>query len=225
MPDRESSPPAGPGRAEQALVAAMAGAAVVGFAAVHGARTALASLAVMAVSLAWRPARLPRWVLRTAPGVLRVALGSVFLMRAGLTLYPVLDDERVALVALVAGSLLVPLLTAAVLGTRVWKPALAAVPLSIALVAVASFDPSPGVRWVQVTEALLCLAYLIVALPRVESPVRPRAPWMRAATAYMPKVGGQRITLSTPARQNARTTRSMDSSLPRPGRRFSAGTP
>ena len=141
MPERDPVPPVVPVRAEQALVAAMAAAAIVGFAAVHGARMALASLVVIAVSLVWRPARLPRWAMRPAPGILRVALGSVFLMRAGLTLYPVLDDERVALVALVTGSLLVPLLAAAVLGTRVWKPALAAVPLSIGLLAPACVGP------------------------------------------------------------------------------------
>jgi hypothetical protein len=179
-------------------VAALAAAAIVGFAAVHGARMALASLAVIAVSVVWRPARLPRWVRRPAPGVLRVALGSVFLMRAGLTLYPVLDDERVSLVALVTGSLLVPLLAAAVLGTRVWKPALAAVPLSIGLLAVASFDPSPGVRWAQVTEALLGLAYLALALPRVESPIRRRAPWPRAAAlaGFALVAGGMAVLLT-----------------------------
>ena len=42
------------------------------------------------------------------------------------------------------------------------------------------------------------------------------APWMRAATPNMPKVGGQTMTLSVPARQNTRTSRSMASSLPRP---------
>ena len=198
MPERDPAPPVAPVRAEQALVAAMAGAAIVGFAAVHGARTALASLVVIALSLAWRPARLPRWVMRVAPGVLRVALGSVFLMRAGLTLYPVLDDERVAMVALVTGSLLVPLLAAAVLGTRVWRPALAAVPLSISLLAVASFDPSPGVRWAQVTGALLALAYLAIALPRVESPIRARAPWPRAAAlgGFALAAGGMAVLLA-----------------------------
>jgi hypothetical protein len=176
----------------------MAGAAIVGFAAVHGARMALASLAVIVVSLVWRPARLPRWVMRAAPGVLRVALGSVFLMRAGLTLYPVLDDERVAMVALVTGSLIVPLLAAAVLGTRVWRPALAALPLSIALLAVASFDPSPSVRWAQVTGALLGLAYLAIVLPRIESPVRPRGPWPRvAALAGFALVAGGMAVLLT----------------------------
>jgi len=41
------------------------------------------------------------------------------------------------------------------------------------------------------------------------------APCSRAATAYMPKVGGQHTTLSLPGRQKARTSRSMASSLPR----------
>jgi len=181
VPEREGDGPAHPGRGEQSMVAAMAAAAIVGFAAVHGARLALTSLAVVVLSLLWRPARLPRWMMRAAPGVLRVALGSVFLMRAGLTLYPVLDDERVAMVALVTGSVLVPLLAAAVLGTRLWRPPLAAVPLSIGLLAVASFDPSPGVRWAQVTGALLMLAYLAVGLPRVESPIRARGSRRRAA--------------------------------------------
>ena len=54
---------------------------------------------------------------------------------------------------------------------------------------------------------------------------RTAAPWMRAATAYMPKVGGQMTTLSTPARQKPRTSRSMDSSLPRPGSSCCSGTP
>ena len=45
---------------------------------------------------------------------------------------------------------------------------------------------------------------------------RTAAPWMRAATAYMPKVGGQTTTESCPATQNTRVTRSMASSLPRP---------
>lgn len=196
MPEREKAAAVVPGRGEQTLVAAMAGAAIVGFAAVHGAHMALASLIAVALSLAWRPARLPRWVTRFAPGILRVALGSVFLMRAGLTIYPVLDDERVALVALVTGSLLVPLLAAAVLGTRVWKPALAAVPLSIALLAVASFDPSPGVRWAQVTEAFLGLAYLAIALPRVESPIRaPRRGPRTAALAGFALMAGAVVVL------------------------------
>ena len=39
---------------------------------------------------------------------------------------------------------------------------------------------------------------------------------MRAATAYMPKVGGQITMLSTPARQKIRISRSMASSLPAP---------
>jgi hypothetical protein len=181
VPDRGSRPRLRRERLEQVLVAAMAGAAIVAFVAVHGARKALPSMVLVGVSLAWRPSRLPRWVTRPAPGILRIALGCVFLMRAGLTLYPVLDDERVARVALVTGSLLVPLLAAAVLGTRIWPPALGAVPLSIALLVVASFDPSPGVRWVQVLEALLGLAYLAIALPRVESPIRARRPWPRAA--------------------------------------------
>jgi transglutaminase-like putative cysteine protease len=180
------------------LVAAMAAAAIVGFAAVHGARFALLSLTIVVLSLAWRPSRLPRWVMRVAPGVLRVALGSVFLMRAGLTLYPVLDDERVALVALVIGSILVPLLAAGVLGTRLWPPPLAAVPLSIGLLVVASFDASPGVRWAQVTEALLILAYLAGGLPRVESPVRARGPWRRTATlsAFALVAGGIAVLLA-----------------------------
>src|SRR6266702_8283524 len=41
---------------------------------------------------------------------------------------------------------------------------------------------------------------------------------MRAATEYIPKVGGQITTLSSPARQNPRTSRSIASSLPRPTR-------
>src|SRR6266852_3555133 len=49
---------------------------------------------------------------------------------------------------------------AAVHGTRRWRPALGAVPLSIAVVAVASFDPGTGVRVAQTVEALLVLAYL-----------------------------------------------------------------
>ena len=36
-----------------------------------------------------------RLVVRRLAAILRVALGSVFLMRAGLTLYPVLDDELI----------------------------------------------------------------------------------------------------------------------------------
>ena len=169
MPERALV--AGPSRLDQALVVAMAATAVVGFSAVQGARIALAGLVPIALSLAWRPARLPRWVARPAPGILRVALGAVFLMRAGFTIYPVLDDDRIAGLALIAGSLLVPLLAAAVLGTRMWRPALGAIPLAIALLAVASYDPSPRVRGAQVTEALLGLAYLAVAIPRVEPPV------------------------------------------------------
>ena len=48
---------------------------------------------------------------------------------------------------------------------------------------------------------------------------------MRAATLYMPKVGGQMTTLSVPARQKARTSRSIASSLPRPTSTWLAGTP
>ena len=136
--------------------------------------------------------------MRVAPGVLRVALGSVFLMRAGLTLYPVLDDERVAMVALVTGSLLVPCWRRPCSGTRVWRPALAALPLSIALLAVASFDPSPGVRWAQVTGALLGLVYLAIALPRVESPVRPRTAWTRLAGAGRVRPRGGRDGRAAP---------------------------
>jgi len=207
VPEREADRPSGPRGGEQSppptrwwpqvLVAGIAGAAIVGFAAVRGARFALLSLAVVALSLAWRPARLPRWVMRASPGVLRVALGSVFLMRAGLTVYPLLDDEQVAMVARVTGSILVPLLAAAVLGTRLWRPPLAAVPLSIGLLAVASFDPNPGVRWAQVTEALLILAYLAAGLPRVESPIRSRGPWRRTATlaAFSLVAGGVAVLL------------------------------
>jgi len=171
----------GIGRAEQALVAAMAVAAVVGYATVHGAHLALLALPVAALSLVWRPPSLPRWVTRPAPAVVRIALGAVFLMRVAMTLYPVLDDERVARIALFTGALLVPILAAAVLGTRVWRPALGAVPLSIALVAVASFDPSAGVRVAQTVEALLVLAYLAVGIPRVEPPAGRRRPGARAA--------------------------------------------
>ena len=42
------------------------------------------------------------------------------------------------------------------------------------------------------------------------------APWIRAATSYMPNVGGNTMMRSCCARQNARTSRSMASSLPRP---------
>jgi hypothetical protein len=169
------------GRAEHALVAAMAAAVVVGFAVVQGAYWALAALAPIALSLAWRPARVPRWVGRPAPAIVRVALASVFVMRAGLTIYPLFDDERVAAVALILGSVLVPLLALAVLGTRVWRPAWAAVPLAIALLVVVSFDPGPRVRGVQVAATLLGLAYLVVALRRHDPPVGGRRVAARAA--------------------------------------------
>jgi transglutaminase-like putative cysteine protease len=179
----------GPGRAEQALVAAMAATAVIGVAAVHGARPALLSLPMIALSLVWRPATLPGWIARPAPRVVRVALAAVFLMRAAMTLYPVLDDERVARVALATGSLLVPLLAASVLGTRRWRPALGAVPLSIALVAVASFVPGESVRAAQVVEALLAMAYLAVAIPRLEPPTGRRRTGPRAAALAVFAVG------------------------------------
>ena len=51
------------------------------------------------------------------------------------------------------------------------------------------------------------------------------APWMRAATAYMANVGGHTSTASRPARQNARTRRSIASSLPRPARIDSGAAP
>ena len=54
---------------------------------------------------------------------------------------------------------------------------------------------------------------------------RTAAPWIRAATAYMPKVGGQTITVSMRAAQNARVRRSIASSLPRPTRTCSGATP
>jgi protein-glutamine gamma-glutamyltransferase len=181
VPEPAPAPLDAVGRIEQALVVAMAGAAIVGFTAVHGARLALLALVPVLSSLLWRPARVPRWIARPAPGILRIALASVFLMRAGLTIYPFLDDERVAAVALITGSVLVPLLAAAVLGTRVWRPAWAAVPLSIALLVVASFDPNPQVRWAQVTEAVLGLAYLTVVRPRLEPPTGGRRTWARAA--------------------------------------------
>ena len=41
----------------------------------------------------------------------------------------------------------------------------------------------------------------------------------------MPKVGGEISTLSVPARQKARVSRSIASSLPRPTSTASAGTP
>src|SRR4029079_13450766 len=91
-------------------------------------------------------------------------------------------DDKVVMVSHLTGSILVPLLAAAVLGTRLWRPPLAAVPLSIGLLAVASFDTNPGVRWAQVTEALLILALLAAGLPRVESPIPARGPWRRTAT-------------------------------------------
>src|SRR5712691_1540964 len=81
----------GVGRAEQALVAAMAAAAVIGFAAVQGARLALLALPTAALSLVWRPATIPGWIALPAPAVLRVSLAAVFLMRAAMTLYPMLD--------------------------------------------------------------------------------------------------------------------------------------
>src|SRR4051812_33212545 len=126
-----SPDPGRPTPAEHLLVVALAVVALAGFAAVHGGQLALVALVPALVSLAWRPARAPRWLTRVAPGACRVALGSVFLMRAGLTVYPILDDERVADVALIVGWILVPLLAGAVLGTRVWRPALAAIPLSV----------------------------------------------------------------------------------------------
>ena len=49
--------------------------------------------------------------------------------------------------------------------------------------------------------------------------------WMRAHTAYMPKVGGWIRIASSPARQNARTSRSIASSLPRPTSSCSRRTP
>lgn len=181
MPEPAPGPSKAAERTEQALVAALAGAAIVGFTAVHGARLALMGLVAVVLSLGWRPARVPRWIARPAPGVLRIALLSVFVMRAGLTIFPLLDDERVAAVALISGSVLVPLLAVAVLGTRVWRPAWAALPLTIALLVVASFDPNPRVRWAQVTEALLGLAYLTVVVPRLEPPTLVRRTWARAA--------------------------------------------
>ncbi len=51
------------------------------------------------------------------------------------------------------------------------------------------------------------------------------APWMRAATPYMPNVGGQTMTLSFCARQKMRHSRSMASSLPRPTSNCDGGTP
>src|SRR5205807_2405665 len=51
------------------------------------------------------------------------------------------------------------------------------------------------------------------------------APWMRAATAYIPNVGGHTSTASRPARQKARTRRSIASSLPRPARIDSGAAP
>jgi transglutaminase-like putative cysteine protease len=153
---------------EQVLVSAMAAAAVMGFATAQGAPLALAAIAVFLLSLFWRPARVPRWFARIAPSGLRIALAAVFFMRAGLTIYPLLDDERVAAVALFSGSILVPLLALAVLGTRIWSPAMGAVPLSIAVLAVASFDANPRVRWAQIVGALLGLAYLRVVLHRLE---------------------------------------------------------
>ena len=51
------------------------------------------------------------------------------------------------------------------------------------------------------------------------------ASWMRAHTAYMPKVGGWIRIASCPARQNARTSRSIASSLPRPASNCSRRTP
>jgi transglutaminase-like putative cysteine protease len=170
VPELRPEPAAGPSRAEQAIVVAMAATAIVGLTAVHGARLTLVALPAVALSLLWRPARVPRWAQRAAPSVLRLALAAVFLMRAGLTFYPVLDDDKITRIALVAGGSLVPLLVVAVLGTRVWSPARGAVPLAIALVAVASYDPSPRVRWTQVAEALLALAYLVAAIRRVEPP-------------------------------------------------------
>ena len=51
------------------------------------------------------------------------------------------------------------------------------------------------------------------------------ASWSRAQTAYMPKHGGAISTASRPARQNARTSRSMPSSLPRVTSSCPARTP
>lgn len=198
MPEPAATAARHPTGTEQALVAAIAAVAIAGFAAVHGARLALVALVPVVLSLAWRPARVPRWVARAAPGVLRIALAAVFLMRAGLTLYPVLDDERVAGLALVTGSILVPLLTASVLGTRVWRPAWGVVPLAIALVAVASFDSGARVRWAQVTEALLALVYLAIAIPRVEPAAATgrRGPRAAALVAFAMAAGAMAILLA-----------------------------
>lgn len=159
-----------PTRVEHVLVAALATVAVAGFAAVQDVHLALLALVPVALSLVWRPARVPRWLARVAGSACRVALGSVFLMRVGLTLFPVLDDDRVADAALVMGAIVTPLLAGAVLGTRIWRPALAALPLALGLVVVVSFEPGSGVRAVQLAATGLAFAYLVAARSRIEAP-------------------------------------------------------
>lgn len=190
--------PGRPTRTEHALVAALSAVAIGGFAWAHAAGLALLGLVPVALSLAWRPGHVHRWIARIAGGACRVALASVFLMRAGLTLYPVIDDDRVADMALIVGSIVVPLLAMAVLGTRIWRPALAAVPLAIALVVVTSFDPGASVRGLQVAGALLVFAYLAVALPRLEPPAGGRRAWARGAAllAFAAAAGGLAVVLA-----------------------------
>jgi transglutaminase-like putative cysteine protease len=142
-----------------ALYAAAAWAFAVGRAAL-GAWLFLAP-AVLAVFVGPRP--VPAMLNRAVLATVRVWVGAVILFGAVNSLYPVLADRAIAAFALLAGYGLLALGATLLLGP--WNPASGLLPVSIALIALASLDPAARLGPPFATAGLAGVGYLAAVGP------------------------------------------------------------
>ncbi len=150
----------------QASLAVLAGAAAWAMAVAHGAAFAWALVVPAAASLFWRARTLPGPLAAALRLATRVSVGAVVAFGLFLCLYPVLDDQRVTRLAVLAAALLVPLAGGALLVTPVVGPTAGALPMGLALLSAAAFNPAAPIGAPLAVGGAAALAFLIASAER-----------------------------------------------------------
>jgi transglutaminase-like putative cysteine protease len=160
--------------AEQLAVLAVACAAVFAFTNAYHSPTAWLLLAPAALSPFWRFRAVPPRLRTTLPLLARAVILVTVVFGIAWSIYPVLPPVLVARGPRIVGHVLVALLTTLVLGSAVWPPAGAAIPVALALLVDAAFEKRSEPAYLPVALTAAALVAYALASNRTVRPVDTR---------------------------------------------------